>query len=200
MVESPTAYIVDDDEAALKSVLALLKAHRIPAQGFESAEAFLEAYEPAWSGCAVLDIRMPGMSGIELLAKMQEMGSAPPIILVTAYGDVPVAVHAMKSGAVDFIEKPYSQDHLLAAVQNAFKLGKTAAGRSERRTAAREKLEKLTNRETEVLHFLAQGMTSKEIALKLDRSPRTVEVHRKRIREKTGAQTLSDIVRLVGES
>tara|TARA_R110002110_G_scaffold26365_2_gene97058 strand:+ start:5537 stop:6139 length:603 start_codon:yes stop_codon:yes gene_type:complete len=198
MPDTPRAYVVDDDTAALKSLLALLRAHRIDAAGFASAEEFLEAYDQRWCGCVVLDVRMPGMSGIELLASLKEMGSSLSVILVTAYGDVSLAVEAMKAGALDFLEKPYSQEQLLAALERGFDAGDAAARKSELRAEAREKLEKLTNREKEVLELLAQGMTSKEIALKFGRSPRTVEVHRNRIREKTGAQTLSDLVRLIG--
>ena len=141
---------------------------------------------------------MPGMSGIELLAELKEMGSSLSVILVTAYGDVSLAVEAMKAGAIDFLEKPYSQEELLAALVRGFDVGDAAARKSEMRADAREKLEKLTNREKEVLELLAQGMTSKEIAQQFGRSPRTVEVHRNRIREKTGAQSLSDLVRLIG--
>ena len=140
------------------------------------------------------------MSGIELLAALQEKGATLPVIVVTAYGDVAVAVHAMKAGALDFIEKPYPQEQLLSAIEKAFEIGDDAVNRAARRTAARKKLDKLTAREAEVLQLMAQGMTSKEIAQKFKRSPRTIEVHRNRIREKTGAQTLSDLVRLVGAS
>tara|TARA_R110000868_G_scaffold61059_2_gene185687 strand:+ start:30342 stop:30944 length:603 start_codon:yes stop_codon:yes gene_type:complete len=198
MPDTPRAYIVDDDSAALKSLLALLRARRIDAKGFSSGEEFLKEYDLRWCGCAILDVRMPGMSGIELLAELKEMGSSLSVILVTAYGDVSLAVEAMKAGAIDFLEKPYSQEELLAALVRGFDVGDAAARKSEMRADAREKLEKLTNREKEVLELLAQGMTSKEIAQQFGRSPRTVEVHRNRIREKTGAQSLSDLVRLIG--
>lgn len=195
-----TVYIVEDDEAALKSVLALLKAHRIKTQGFASAEAFLEQYQHDWQGCAVIDIRLPGKSGIELLAALKHDGSSLPVILVTAYGDVPVAVHAMKSGALDFIEKPYAEDTLIKAVETGFEIALDKSSLSEKRAEARKKMESLTDRERDVLELLARGMTNKEIAQHLDRSPRTIEVHRNRIREKTGANTLSDIIRVFAAS
>lgn len=193
-----TVYVVEDDAAALKSILALLKAHKFDAIGFSSAEEFLESYDSEWRGCAVVDIRLPGKSGIELLATLKQQGSTLPVILVTAYGDVPVAVHAMKSGALDFIEKPYADDMLINAIQSGLGAAEDIAVLSERRALAREKLELLTDREREVVELLAQGLTNKEIALQLDRSARTIEVHRNRIREKTGANSLSDIIRIFG--
>ncbi len=195
-----TVFVVEDDEAALKSVLALLKARRIKAQGFASAEAFLEQYQHDWQGCAVIDIRLPGKSGLELLAALKHDGSSLPVILVTAYGDIPVAVHAMKSGALDFIEKPYAEETLMAAVETGFQIASDKSLMSERRSDARKKIGSLTERERDVLELLARGMTNKEIAMHLGRSPRTIEVHRNRIREKTEANTLSDIIRVFAAS
>ena len=200
MTKPHTVYIVEDDVAALKSILALLKAHNFKATGFSSAEEFLEAFQKDWLGCAVVDIRLPGKSGIQLLAALKKSGSSMPVILVTAYGDVPVAVHAMKNGAMDFIEKPYKDDVLISAIQMGLDVAEDHALLSERRATAQEKLGLLTEREQEVVELLAQGLTNKEIALKLDRSARTIEVHRNRIREKTGAQSLSEIIRIFGSS
>lgn len=200
MTNMPTIFVVEDDEAALKSVLALLKAHRFNVSGFASAEEFLSEYTDQWQGCAVIDIRLPGKSGIELLAALNQMRSGLPVILVTAYGDVPIAVQAMKAGAMDFIEKPYSEETLITSIKAGLEMAKNGALLSERRAEAREKLEILTEREQEVLELLAQGLTNKEIALQLDRSVRTIEVHRNRIREKTGANSLSDIIRLFAAS
>jgi len=193
-----TAYIVDDDSAALTSMAALLSAHNITNRGFLSAGEFLEAYEPCWHGCALLDIRMPGMSGIELQVKMHEMGCGLPVILVTAYGDVPLAVQGMKAGAVDFIEKPYTEEQLLDALKAAFEIVDTVSVVAERQQEAREKIDRLSAREKDVLELLVQGMTNKEAARALDLSPRTVEIHRNRIREKTGAKSLSALIRLYG--
>lgn len=198
MTHDHTVYVVEDDAAALKSILALLKAHKFTATGFSSAEEFLDAYQKEWLGCAIVDIRLPGKSGIELLAALKQSGSSIPVILVTAYGDVPVAVHAMKNGAMDFIEKPYKDDVLVSSILSGLDVSRNQALLSERRATAREKLSLLTEREQEVVELLAQGMTNKEIALQLDRSARTIEVHRNRIREKTGAQSLSDIIRIFG--
>ncbi len=195
-----TVFLVEDDTAALKSALALLKAHQINAKGFNSAEDFLSQYQQDWQGCGIFDIRLPGKSGIELLAAFKQMESSLPIILVTAYGDVPVAVHAMKSGALDFIEKPYAQETLIAAVEIGFEIAKNNSLIAERRSQAQEKMKSLTDREREVVELLAQGMTNKEIALHLDRSPRTIEVHRNHIREKTGANSLADIIRVFAAS
>lgn len=198
MTKELTVFVVEDDKAALKSILALLKAHKLDAIGFSSAEEFLEAYQKTWTGCAVVDIRLPGKSGIELLATLKQQGASLPVILVTAYGDVPVAVHAMKNGAFDFIEKPYKDDVLISAIQSGLDVAENYALLSERRATAQEKLALLTEREREILELLAQGLTNKEIALQLDRSARTIEVHRNRIKEKTGAQSLSDIIRVFG--
>lgn len=195
-----TIYVVEDDEAALKSILALLKAHGYTTAGFNSAEDFLREYQADWRGCAILDIRLPGKSGIELLADLKQKDTSLPVILVTAYGDVPVAVHAMKAGALDFIEKPYTNETLVNAIQTGLKVAENSALLNDKRTDAREKLAQLTDRERDVVELLAQGMTNKEIAIQLDRSARTIEVHRNRIREKTGANSLSEIIRLFGAS
>ena len=192
----PVVHIVDD-EAPLRSALALLaRSAKIKSQTYASATEFMQAYRPGPPGCLVLDVRMPGMSGIELLERLQANGCSLPTIVMTGHGDVPMAVRAMRAGALDFIEKPF-QDHALLALMHAGIQGSfNLAAREAPRADARLRIATLTVREREVLSLLIAGTRNKVIADRLDISPRTVELHRAHIMDKTGAGSLSELLRM----
>ena len=190
---SGTVYVVEDDAAVRDALSQLLEGRRFRVKAFESAEGFLEACEPGQAGCLLLDIRLPGMSGIELQGALAERGIELPIIFLTGHGDVPSSVRTLRAGAVDFLQKPADSRTLLARVSEA--LARDAAGRSERasRDAARKALQQLTSRERDVLPLILAGESSKDIARRLAISHRTVEIHRARIMRKTGSATLVEL-------
>ncbi|HSW29749.1 MAG TPA: response regulator [Longimicrobiales bacterium] len=196
----PTVFIVDDDPAVRESMGMLMATAGLRSCGFPSARDFLAAYERAVPGCLVLDLRMPGMSGTELQAELERQDATLPIIFLTAYADVPTAVGAVRAGAVDFLEKPVDGERLLKRVQDA--LGIDARSRALRSEAerARELLDRLTPRESEVLDLVVAGLTNKAVAKILGISRRTVETHRARIMGKTGAASLPDLIRIVGSA
>jgi FixJ family two-component response regulator len=191
-------YVIDDDPAVLKSLCALLNAHGYATTPCASAENFLRVYDPALKACLLLDMRLPGMSGAQLQAHLTQIGISLPTIILTAHGDVPVAVKSMRAGAIDFIEKPARVEEILAAI-------KLAAGMLFNRQPAMvskkivaDRLSKLTDREKMVMHHLLQGKLNKEIANELGVSQRTVEGHRARIREKMQARGIADLIRMLG--
>ncbi len=192
----PTVFVVDDDEAVRDSLVVLLENKGYAVRAFDSASGFLAQHSAELHGCLLLDIRMPGMDGMALLKQLATSGTSLPIIMITGHGDVPTAVKAMHQGAFDFLEKPFTQDIILDSVTRALQVGEQGdeARAAVRAVAAR--FERLTDREREVLDRMVEGMTSKEIARKLEISPRTVEIHRARIMEKTEARTLSNLVRM----
>ncbi len=189
-------YVVDDDSSARDSLRWLLQTEGIESRGFESAEAFLEAWSEDWSGCIMVDIRMPGKSGLQLQEDLNARGNRMPIIVLTGHADVPVAIRAMKLGAHDFLEKPYSDDELLDSVRSAFELGLEIDRAEVERLAAMTAIEGLTEREREVMCLVVEGHTNKVVAAKLGISEKTVEVHRSRVMDKTGAKSISELVRL----
>ena len=195
--EEPTVFVVDDDPGVGDSISLLLRSVGLPAKIFLSANEFLEEYDPEKPGCLVLDVRMPGMSGLDLQTRLQEMESILPIIFVTAHGDVPMAVNAVKAGAVDFIQKPFRDQELLDKIQEALEVD--ARIRAERTDLAeiRARLESLTPRETEVMGLVVAGKPNKNIARALGISQRTVEIHRARVMEKMKVRSLSMLVQLV---
>lgn len=195
MTSNSVIHVVDDDEAMRESLLALLMASGYEARAYASAEDFLATRAPE-PGCVISDIRMPGMDGLSLLKKLRTEGTEIPLVLITGHGDVPMAVEAMKAGAVDFLEKPFEGAALLGAVDNALRRGAALSPSEEDREAASRSLETLTAREREVLDRLVSGESNKEAALKLGISHRTVEFHRAHIMDKTGAKGLPDLVRL----
>ena len=189
-------YIVEDNLSVSKSLCALLSAHGFSATAFRSAEKFLEIFDPLEKAGLLLDLHLPGMSGMELQAHIKACGSRIPIVMLTAHGDVAQAVTAMKAGAVDFIEKPGSEQQILSALERARKM---LAGRTELRISQSElsaRLARLTSREQEVVDQLLLGNTNKQIAEVLGISQRTVEIHRARIREKMQVRHLSDLISL----
>lgn len=195
--KSICVYVADDNVPVLKSLCALLNSHGYETIACASAEDFLAKYDRSRVACLVVDLRMPDMSGADLQNHLNEIGARIPTIIVTGHGDVPAAVRAIKDGAVDFIEKPVSEDQLLAAIEAA---GEVLAHRplpSHSADVVAVRLSKLTDREREVLDHLVQGKLNKEIANELGISQRTVEVHRARIREKMDARGISDLIRML---
>lgn len=193
----PLVYVVDDDTGVLDAIRLLLRSVGLASRGFSSADEFLEAFDPEAHACIILDLRMPGMSGLELQARLRELGSVTPIIFVTAHGDVPSAVEAVKGGAVDFIQKPFQDQKLLDKIHQA--LAQDAALRAERRRKAEilERIRQLTPREAEVMALVVQGKMNKSIARELGISQRTVEIHRARVMEKMGARSVQELVQMI---
>ena len=192
-------HVIDDDDALRDSLLFLLDCAGIEARGYESALAFvahLERGQAAEHGCVVTDIRMPGMSGMELVARLRDLGFADPVIVITGHGDVPLAVQAMKAGVSDFIEKPFDDDQLLSAVRSALaRSGGIQAEEAERREVE-ARLASLSMREREVLDGLVEGKPNKIIAFDLGISARTVEIYRAHVMTKMQARSLSELVRM----
>jgi RNA polymerase sigma factor (sigma-70 family) len=193
MTES-IVYIVDDDDAMRDSLKWLLESRGLKVELYPSGDAFLRDFSRDLCGCLVLDVRMPGMSGLELQHELRRRGMVMPIIFLTGHGDVPMASRAFRSGALDFIEKPFRDDALLERIDDA--LERDAAERMAREVASRERkcYERLTPREREVFALVVAGNSNKEIARLLGISHRTIDVHRARVMEKLGAHTLPDLV------
>jgi two-component system response regulator FixJ len=193
---SGLVHLIDDDEDVRRAVSFLLGTAGLAVKVYESASVFLEKCEDFESGCIVSDVRMPGIDGLELLRRLQKKGARLPIIIMTGHADVPLAVAAMREGAVDFIEKPFPDDVLLAAIQVAFDRGQKMAGGGAEAAEVHKRLATLTAREKEVLDGLLAGLPNKTIAYDLGLSPRTVEVHRANVMTKMGASSLSELVRM----
>lgn len=192
-----TVFVVDDDEAMRDSLQWLLESMEYRVASFESGEAFLAAYDPAAPGCLILDVRMPGMSGIELHDRLNAQGRALPIVFITGHGEVPMAVAALKKGAVDFIEKPFAERELVAVIERCLELDAARRREHSARERAAAKLASLTPREREVLDMVVLGKLNKIIADQLAISIKTVEVHRARVMEKLGARSVADLVQQV---
>lgn len=190
-------YVVEDSAAVAKSLCALLGAHGYRTSAFSSAEKFLERLEPGQKASVLLDLRLPGMSGLELQGELKSRGSRMPVVVLTAHGDVPLAVAAMKAGAVDFIEKPGSEADILAALERAHEILSSRPETTVPPSEVASRLARLTGREREVVDQLLLGNTNKQIAESLGISQRTVEIHRARIREKLDVRSLSDLIRLL---
>jgi FixJ family two-component response regulator len=195
----PIVYVVDDDLAVLDSIRLLLRSVGLASRTFESAAAFLDAFDSNQHGCLVLDVRMPGMSGIDLQEKLHEMGATIPIVFVTAHGDIPMAVQAVKAGALDFIPKPFRDQDLLDRVQQALAADTQQRREREEKLSLWVRYDALSPREREVLALVVAGNPNKVIAADLGISQRTVEIHRARVMQKMGADSLPDLVRLTME-
>ena len=193
----PIVFIVDDDEAVRNSLRLLVKSVGLTATALASAQEFLASYDPLQPGCLVLDVRMPGMSGLELQQRLNLRGAVIPVIFITGHGDVPMAVEAMQQGAFDFLQKPFRDQDLMDRIQRA--LQKDRANRAElgQRSRIREQRETLTPREREVLTLVTSGKANKVMAADLGLSQRTIEIHRARVMEKMGASSLAHLVRMV---
>src|SRR6516165_6238793 len=194
--ETGTVHIVDDDDALRESLAFLLSTARIAVATYPSAAAFMEAIPAAELSCVITDVRMPGMSGIDLLKRLQEMKIDVPVIVITGHGDVPLAVEAMKVGAIDFLEKPFDDEVLLASVRAAIKRRGGAVKRDAERAEIESKLAGLSNRERDVLVGLVAGQANKQITFDLGISPRTVEIYRANLMSKMQAGSLSELVRM----
>jgi RNA polymerase sigma factor (sigma-70 family) len=190
-------YVVDDDDAVRDSLQWLLEASRYRVIGFGSAEEFLDGHDPAAIAVAVIDVRMPGMSGLQLQDELIARGVTYPVIFITGHGDVPMAVTAMKKGAVDFIEKPFDQGGLKSLVERMLADARTRASENERRRLSEALMAKLTPREQQVLERIVAGRLNKQIADDLGISIKTVEAHRANIMDKLEANTVADLMRTV---
>ena len=196
MTADTIVHVIDDDEAVRQSIEFLLGTSGITARTYDSVSAFLNALPTIDSGCIITDVRMPGISGIDLLRRLGEMRIKMPVIVITGHGDVPLAVEAMKIGAIDFLEKPFADDLLLASVQAALNRSQENAARDAERAEVQARLATLTNREREVLEGLVVGKPNKVIACDLAISPRTVEIYRANVMTKMQATSLSELVRM----
>jgi two-component system response regulator FixJ len=195
-------HVIDDDEAVRESLAFLLETADLTVETYESAVSFLEQLPDAGTGCIVTDIRMPGMTGLELVSQLKVRGASLPIIVITGHGDVPLAVEAMRAGVVDFIEKPFDDDTILTALRAALDRGRDQLEHASESSAIVQRLGTLSTRERQVLNGLVSGQANKVIALELGISPRTVEIYRANLMNKMQADSLSALVRmtLVAES
>ncbi len=189
-------HVIDDDEAARHSLEFLLRANTLEVATYESAGAFLNVAPGLKSGCVITDVRMPGMSGMDLLRRLKELKVGLPVIVITGHGDVPLAVEAMKFGAADFLEKPFDDAVLLGAVHSALSRQDNDSRQQAERAGIDERLEALSNRERDVLNGLVGGHANKRIAFDLGISPRTVEIYRANLMTKMQASSLSELVRM----
>lgn len=191
-----TVYIVDDDQAIRHAMELLMRSVGLDYEIFHSADDFLAGHTNARAGCLVLDIRMPGLGGLELQEKLNEIGSTLPIIFITGHGDVPMAVEAMQKGAVDFIQKPFRDQELLDRIGEALKTDQERRSARNHQAEVAGRIDKLTKREREVMNLVVTGKPNKVIAYELGVSQRTVEIHRARVMEKMQARSLADLVRM----
>jgi len=193
---NPIVFVVDDDEAICQSLRLLISDIGLEVRTFTSADRFLADYDPSQPGCLVLDVRMSGMSGLELQSRLRKQGMHIPTIIITGHGDVPMAVEAMKAGAMDFIEKPFRDQVLLDGIQKAIDCDRKIRQRHQQQQDVRSRMQHLTQREREVMDRLVAGRTGKNIAYELGISQKTVDFHRANILEKTGVSSVVELVRL----
>jgi len=199
-MKEPRVHIVDDDDAMRDSLKWLLESRGLAVELYPSAEVFLGAFNRDFCGCLVLDVRMPGMNGLELYEQLQARASTLPVIFITGHGDVPMAVSALKKGAVDFIEKPFNDQDMLRLIESCLTQDRAAAAKRAENASVAQRLDSLTQREREVLALIVAGKLNKQIADELDISIKTVEVHRSRVMEKTGANSVAELVQQVLKS
>jgi two-component system, LuxR family, response regulator FixJ len=192
----PLVHIVDDDEGLRESLAFLLRTANLEVRSFESAKAFLDKLPHAMPGCVITDVRMPDMSGIELLRRLKELKIGVPVIVITGHGDIALAVEAMKMGATDFFEKPFDDHLLVASVRAALRRREDQTKRGAERAKIEHRISSLSPREKDVLAGLLQGRANKQIAFDLGISPRTVEIYRANLMSKMQADSLSDLVRM----
>jgi FixJ family two-component response regulator len=199
MTRPATVHVVDDDDAVRSSLRLLLKSVGLPTVAHASAHEFLAAWDTDQPGCLVLDVRMPGMSGIELQAELNQRGAIIPVVFISGHGDIPMAVEAIQHGAFDFLQKPFRDQDLIDRVQRALASDADHRQLLQQRETLRQRYDSLTPREQEVLQLVTQGKANKVMAGDLGVSQRTVEIHRARVMEKMGAQSLAQLVRMVLE-
>ena len=191
-----TVFLIDDDPGVRDSLALLLSLKGLSTQLFASAESFLETYQPDQAGCVLTDLRMPGMTGLELQAALRERRLDLPVVVLTAHGDVATARAALKNGAFDFLEKPIDDATLLDVLHNALRVDRERRAAATARSSSDRRMERLTERERQILSLLAAGHQNREIATQLGISPRTVEVHKARIMEKLACRSLADLIRM----
>ncbi len=197
MAREPAVFIVDDDAAVRRFLRGLIATVDLSVETFESAQSFLDFYETEMPGCLLLDIRMPGMSGLELQKELAAREIELPIVFLTGHGDVQIAVNAMKAGAFDFIEKPFKNDLLLDTVQKAVAIGLSADESRAEKAVIDDRVARLTERERQVMEMVVDGETNKGIARRFDISERTVENHRSSVMAKMEARSLADLVKML---
>ncbi len=192
----PTVFIVDDDDAVRRFLTNLIESVGLQVEAYASAQEFLDVCEPGQIGCLVLDVRMPGMSGLELQKELSDRAIDIPIIVLTGHGNVQVAVHAMKAGAVDFIEKPFNNEFLLDRIQHAVSESVRSVGERVQRNEITNRAQLLTPREHQVLDLIVAGETNKGIARHLAISEKTIEIHRAKVMRKMRAKSLAELVKM----
>ncbi len=194
---APIVYVVDDDDGVRNSLRLLAKSVGLNATAFAGAPQVLAGYDPQQPGCLVLDVRMPGMSGLELQQLLNLRGAVIPVIFITGHGDVPMAVESMQQGAFDFLQKPFRDQELIDRIQRALQSDRARRNELAQRSRIRERYDSLTPREQEVLALVSAGKANKVMAADLGLSQRTVEIHRARVMQKMGAGSLAQLVRMV---
>ena len=196
---SPVVFVVDDDPSVATALKRLIRSVGLDAQTFRTAEEFLRVARPEVPACLVLDVRLPGVSGLDLQQKLVEAGLLIPVVFITGHGDIPMTVRAMKAGAVEFLPKPFREQDLLDAIQRAIWQDRSARQQRAEVLALRQRYESLTPREGEVFRLVASGMPNKQVAATLGMSEKTIKVHRGRIMHKMQAESLPDLVRMAGK-
>ena len=196
MTDSIAVFVVDDDELVRRAVTRLLKSDGYSVEAFASPQAILDAGTADQAACLVLDLRMPGLNGLELIEELRRLGVATPVVFITGHADVPTSVRAMKAGAIEFLEKPFDDERLLGAVREAAERDRTERSDREDLAVLEDLAATLTARECEVMGLVVQGLLNKQIAGRLGIAEKTVKVHRGRVMEKMGAGSLADLVRL----
>jgi len=190
----PTVFVVDDDAAGRQSLSLLVRSMSLNVEVFDSAASFLESYDSERPGCLVLDIRMPGMGGLELQQELEQRNVELPIIFITGHGDVSMAVRAMRAGAIDFLEKPFNDQDLLARINQALEVDAERRRARDELDTLRARLASLTPRERDVMERVVKGQPNKVVAIELGLSERTVEIHRAKVMAKTGSKSLAELV------
>jgi two-component system, LuxR family, response regulator FixJ len=199
LVDEPTVFVVEDDEDLRQSLERLLGSEGLRVESFAAPQDFLNAFDPARPGCLLLDLRLPGMSGLEMVEQLLGNEPRPPFIVITGHGDVPTAVHAMHDGALDFLEKPISRQCLLERVHEALAVDAQSRARHTVRRQVEARLNRLTARERQVLDLMVMGTSTKVIADRLKISAKTVEIHRANVRQKMGVNSVAQLVVMVAE-
>lgn len=200
MNESPVVMLLDDDPGVRRSLSLALSLAGYEVEAYATAEDLLRGLDPAQPGCLVLDLRMPGMGGLEVQQALSARGCLLPIIFMSAFGDIPTTVRALKAGAVDFLEKPFSTDNLVARIDEAIETDRQQRAQEALRQTILDRVKQLTGREREVMQLVTAGLSNKDIARQLDISPRTVEKYRARVMEKMHADSIADLCQMAATS